>query len=107
MCHATIKHLDTLEANHRPPDSLKTLGPLNCITAAVRLLQRDKPNRLDPDTRAPVQATEIQTLARNFDPSHVPVGETAAEEPAPGPSVNQHKLLPVPGYSTTSPRIRK
>ncbi|CAN8017953.1 unnamed protein product [Ixodes persulcatus] len=51
LCRVPVVHLETHEASPRHQELLRVVGPPSCVEAALRLLQRDRPDLLTPAAR--------------------------------------------------------
>ncbi|CAN7978384.1 unnamed protein product, partial [Ixodes persulcatus] len=51
LCRVPVVHLETHEASPRHQELLRAVGPPTCVEAALRLLQRDRPDLLTPAAR--------------------------------------------------------
>ncbi|KAM7285214.1 WAS/WASL-interacting protein family member 2-like [Ixodes scapularis] len=51
LCRVPVVHRETHEASPRHQELLRAVGPPTCVEAALRLLQRDRPDLLAPAAR--------------------------------------------------------
>ncbi|CAN7978450.1 unnamed protein product [Ixodes persulcatus] len=102
LCRVPVVHLETHEASPRHQELLRAVGPPTCVEAALRLLQRDRPDLLTPAARelpeegatpAAAAATPAATAAASTAAaaaSTAASAATAGSDPLPPP------LVPLP-----------
>ncbi|CAN7978403.1 unnamed protein product, partial [Ixodes persulcatus] len=88
LCRVPVVHLDTHQASPRHQELLRAVGPPTCVEAALRLLQRDRPDLLAPAARELPE--EGATPAAAAAASTAASAATAGSDPLPLP------LVPLP-----------
>ncbi|CAN8020903.1 unnamed protein product [Ixodes persulcatus] len=95
LCRVPVVHLETHEASPRYQELLRAVGPPTCVEAALRLLQRDRPDLLTPAARelpeeGATPAAATATLAATAAASTAATAATAVSDLLPPP------LVPLP-----------
>ncbi|KAM7290029.1 uncharacterized protein ISCGN_030157 [Ixodes scapularis] len=93
LCRVPVVHHETHEASPRHQELLRAVGPPTCVEAALRLLQKDRPDLLAPAARELPEEGVTSAAAAAASTAAAPTAAaaaTAVSDPLPPP------LVPLP-----------